>query len=171
VRLNALSQYPGTALKCLASEYDVQRVSLLLDVPPLVENNPYAREQPALFPFHSRYVPEAEWRQFVGVLHALFTLVCVRSEWLYDVIATPGIGAWRVGLAILGELGDLTRIPKSQRRLAEVRAFDALYGGGNHEEKINVQHAQRGVAANTRSHPGGTGERSGRPLAAAAAGN
>jgi hypothetical protein len=78
VLLNPLCLYTKTGAHETFSprfQADSLQARLMMDLPAVVANNPWADVHPELFPFHSRYVDEAEWHEFLSICHCLSTLV------------------------------------------------------------------------------------------------
>jgi len=130
IRLNILTQYPGTRLASDSGqpvEFDDYRVRVGLDAPAVIASNDYAAVLPELFPFHSRYVPSKEWRDFVQQVHCLFTLLYARTDELADRLQQDRpTKLFPIATQVLEEIGDLLRIDTLGRRQAEVIAFDSI---------------------------------------------
>ncbi|HEY0080227.1 MAG TPA: cobalamin-dependent protein [Pyrinomonadaceae bacterium] len=123
VRLNTLTLYNGTASQSSVSAQlvaDNLRPRLLLDVPDVVETNAYADKFPELFPFHSRYVPKREWKDFMQVIHCLFTLYFCYPETLESLWEEKNITPIHIAKSVIETLGDLTTIDKLDRRGKEL---------------------------------------------------
>lgn len=119
VRLNTFTLYnrEQSALNSpIPVEYDEFKVRLMLDVPDIVETNPYAVNRPELFPFHSRYVGREEWHDFVSLSHCLFTLFEAYPETLKCLWDKGGASPVNVAYSILENTGRLLDIPKIERR-------------------------------------------------------
>jgi radical SAM superfamily enzyme YgiQ (UPF0313 family) len=125
VRLNTLTLFNETKVETdhnFSIEADGSKASLMLDVPVIVERNEYAKTNPRLFPFHSRYVSSHEWSLFVSQVHCLFTLFLCYPQTLDSVWIERDISPRVVANTILSRVGDLFKIEKASRRDAELLA-------------------------------------------------
>jgi hypothetical protein len=122
VLFNTLNLYPGTEAyqtQVVRHEADFVQVRLLLDVPPVLHVNPYAGDHPDAFPFHSRYVPAQEWREFLYQAHCLHTLV---NSFPNDLLAAwehSAVTPVDLAKSVLERVGDLLRLPAQERRQQE----------------------------------------------------
>jgi hypothetical protein len=129
VRLNTLALYNGTRAK---TEYsglihsDSLRTNLLFDVPDVVVKNDYAHAQPDLFPFHSRYVPKDEWKQFLYQAHCLFTVLYCYPKTL-ESLWEQGISPTEIVYDVLEKTDDLLSIRKQHRRTQESVAASSVF--------------------------------------------
>jgi hypothetical protein len=76
--LNPLSLYSGTIAyrrAALRLEPDSLQAQMMMDLPEMAVHNPFAQDHPELFPFHSRFVDEAEWRLFLAKARCAATLI------------------------------------------------------------------------------------------------
>lgn len=128
IRINTLTLYNETEARLASTSswaYDDFKVGVLLDMPSELEANPLARVSPEMYPFHARYVPELEHRQFISLAHCLFTLVYCLSD-LFIETPRPGEFCVRLAKRVLHHIGPLERIPKSDRRVVEYDAAKRL---------------------------------------------
>lgn len=125
VRLNTLAYYPGTAVWVSrpAFHYDNLRVRTLMDVPSVVEENDFARVNPELFPFHSRYVEDHEWHQYVNRIHALFSLLFARADVLRALWERHSLSPVAVADAVTALVQNAGTDPDGLR-VQQIRAFD-----------------------------------------------
>ncbi|MGB7210694.1 MAG: radical SAM protein [Pyrinomonadaceae bacterium] len=133
IRLNTLTLYNQTRSTLTSSAslaYDEFKVRLMLDVPEVVEENYYAFQNPELFPFHARYVSSTEWRDFVSLVHCLYTLLEVFPKTLEYLWNSENITPTEIAHKMLGNTGALLDIPKAARRdaqlLAAVQVLESL---------------------------------------------
>lgn len=132
VRLNTLTLYNGTKSHydvTASCHYDDVKPRLMLDVPEVVEHNEYARAQPTLFPFHSRYTDAAEWGEFISLAHCLFTLYSCYPDTLESVWGGLNVSPVTVSRRVLDKVGDLLQIEKPFRRDAELAAAIPILEG------------------------------------------
>jgi hypothetical protein len=125
VRLNTLAFYnntPTMRTSRLTFDSDALRTEMLFDVPPVVSCNTYSSTHPQLFPFHSRYVKEGEWREFVFLMHGLFTLLHCLPKTVAQLWEDKQIGPIEIAQRVLDEIGNLLSIQKQDRRIAEASA-------------------------------------------------
>jgi B12 binding domain/Radical SAM superfamily len=129
IRLNTLTLYNGTlALQgCRQPEPDSLKTRLMLDVPPIAEQNHFARARPDLFPFHSRYVCRDEWGDFLQLAHCLSTTMDAFPMTLDLIWKDRGLSPIDVAKRVLLEVGDLVKIDKKDRRAHEqISAYEVL---------------------------------------------
>ena len=127
VLFNTLNLYAGTEAyrnQSVTHEADFVQSNLLLDVPTILHENPYAFDHPEAFPFHSRYVEASEWRDFMHLAHCLHTLVNSFPIDLQTAWEQSGISPIDVARRVLERAGDLLRLKPQERRKAE--QFEAL---------------------------------------------
>jgi hypothetical protein len=105
---------------------DETKARLMLDVPEMVENNEYARGNPHLFPFHSRYVPSPEWASFISRAHCLFTLFLSYPQTLETLWLEKDISPLDVANEVMSVVGDLSPIKKTLRRDAELATIISI---------------------------------------------
>ncbi|MBZ5559500.1 MAG: radical SAM protein, partial [Acidobacteriia bacterium] len=124
VVINALSLYPGTAAYHPETPVaaDPLQVQLLMDVPSIVEHNHLAGAVPHLFPFHSRYTSESEWREFMFFCHAAHTLVNSFPEAIQSVSSERSVRPSGLLREVSRMSGDLMRLLPAERRPAEQQA-------------------------------------------------
>jgi hypothetical protein len=123
VSLNTLTLYNQTKVQtnaALGIAADDTKARLMLDIPEVVEKNEYARTNPHLFPFHSRYVPGPEWHSFLSGTHCLFTLFLCYPQTLEALWLEKGISPLEIASEVTSAVGDLSLIEKSLRRDAEL---------------------------------------------------
>jgi len=129
VLLNPLTLYPGTPAWGTSrnrATADDALAKIMIDVPEIVSTNPLARESPDMFPFHSRYVAEEEWRSFLAVSHCLLTLVWSYPRTLEALRDQDGISAAGLARRVLGGIDDWSEIPNYERRPHEVQVGRAV---------------------------------------------
>jgi hypothetical protein len=122
VLFNTLNLYAGTEAyrnQSLSHEADFVQSKLLLDVPPILQENPYALDHPEAFPFHSRYVAASEWRNFMHLAHCLHTLVNSFPVDLQTAWEESGVSPVDMARRVLERTGDLLRLKPQERRQAE----------------------------------------------------
>jgi Radical SAM superfamily/B12 binding domain len=122
VLFNALNLYPGTEAYRSASglaEADPLQSQLLMDVPPVVWENPLASVAPSLFPFHSRYVGRREWREFLFFCHVAHTVVNSFPNALVSAAESRNLSPHNLIQKVLERTGDLMRLPIRERRRSE----------------------------------------------------
>ncbi len=122
VLFNTLNLYTGTDAfrsQSLSYEADFIQSKLLLDVPAVLHENPYALNHPEAFPFHSRYVAAAEWHDFMHLAHCLHTLVNSFPVDLQTAWEESGVSPIDVAHRVLERTGDLLRLKPQERRQAE----------------------------------------------------
>jgi hypothetical protein len=150
--LNPLNVYAG-ALVDSASAYvfaadDVQ-VRLMMDVPDVVAQNPFAVAHPELFPFHARYVGEDEWHGFLSLSHCLSTLIATYPRTLASLVSTPGVDPVLVAQATLERFGDWSRLMSVDRRPFEQDAgffvLETLAQGSPASAVLAQERASQGV--------------------------
>jgi len=120
--LNPLNLYTGTAAQsAYAPAYaaDGLQVRLMMDVPDIVTENPFAAAHPGLFPFHSRYVDEAEWHAFLTLSHCLSTLINTYPKTLTALLNANGIDPVQVAQKTLERFADWSRLTSIERRQFE----------------------------------------------------
>lgn len=126
LRLNTLTLYNGTAsaqaLRDQPLTYSELKPRLLLDCPPLVEVNDYARDHPELFPFHSTFLAPELWARFAAGMHVAYTLFHAFPMTLYRWATEDGGSLWTMIERIAAGL-DLVEIPPAERRPLERTLF------------------------------------------------
>jgi hypothetical protein len=126
VRLNTLTLYnqtPAEAANASGISVNTTKVKLLLDVPAVVEDNPYANSMPSLFPFHSTYVGRFEWETFLQRVHCLFTLLFAVPGELGQLAKNRDFNFAKFADSLLVDVGSLFSIQKPDRRYEELNAF------------------------------------------------
>lgn len=140
VVINALSLYPGTPVHAdVVSEPDALQTRLLMDVPGIAEMNPFASALPHAFPFHSRYVGESEWREFLFLCHAAHTVVNTFPRALQRACVLRGCGPSQIVREVLAQLPDLMSLPPAERRAAEQDAALIVLPSAAEEELCDYQ--------------------------------
>lgn len=119
LRLNTLTLYNGTptasAMHAAPLTYSELKPRLLLDCPPLVEVNDYARDHPALFPFHSTFLPSGLWSRFATGMHVAYTLFHAFPMTLYRWATEDGGSLWTMIERLSGDL-DLFQLAPAEWR-------------------------------------------------------
>jgi radical SAM superfamily enzyme YgiQ (UPF0313 family) len=127
IRLNTLTLYNHTASaeerSTGAKVYTELKPRLLLDTPPVIQENPFAREHPELFPFHHTYLPLPLYQRFVTGMHLAYTLFTSFRGTLLRYVAEDQASLWGLLDALAGQLGDLTAVPARRRRAVERDLF------------------------------------------------
>lgn len=122
VLLNPLTLYSGTpslaAFQC-ARVPDALQVQLMMDVPDVVEQNPFVAQRPELFPFHSRYVGAQEWQEFLSLAHCLSTLLSTYPRTLTRLDSSRGIHPVRVAQETLERFNGWIRLKAVEHRQVE----------------------------------------------------
>jgi B12 binding domain/Radical SAM superfamily len=119
--LNPLTLYTGTKAEMSVSPSyaaDCLQADLMMDVPEFVVDNPMARTQPGLFPFHSRYVPAQEWRSFLNLTHCVATLIHTYPKTLM-ALHEGGVHPTSIAKSTLERLEGWERLSKQERQQAE----------------------------------------------------
>ena len=127
IRLNTLTLYNQTGS---AADHSAQtkvytdlKPRLLLDTPPVIQENPYARDNPELFPFHHTHLPLPLYQRFVTGMHLAYTLfTSFRRTLLRHVFSDQG-SLWGLLDSLIDRLGNLADIPARQRRVEERQLF------------------------------------------------
>jgi hypothetical protein len=126
LRLNTLTLYNGTASAIATRDhpltYSELKPRLLLDCPPLVEVNEYARDHPGLFPFHSTFLSPGLWARFATGMHIAYTLFQAFPMTLYRWATEDGGSLWTM-IERLAEGLDLVEMPPAERRPYERALF------------------------------------------------
>lgn len=126
LRLNTLTLYNGTssaiAMRDRPATYSELKPRLLLDCPPLVEVNDYARDHPELFPFHSTFLPPDLWTRFATGMHIAYTLFHTFPMTLYRWVTEDGGSLWSM-IDRLADGMDLVAISPYERRPLERSMF------------------------------------------------
>jgi radical SAM superfamily enzyme YgiQ (UPF0313 family) len=126
LRLNTLTLYNGTAsaaaMRGLSATYSELKPRLLLDCPPLVEVNDYARDRPDLFPFHSTFLPPEVWTRFAVGMHIAYTLFHTFPMTLYRWVTEDGGSLWTM-IDGLAAGFDLSAVAADERRPLERSLF------------------------------------------------
>ena len=73
IRLSILTPYPGTAVQAGSLSYSEARPAVLMDLPRVVVENPFARLYPASFPWHAAPSDGTGWEETVLAVSALQT--------------------------------------------------------------------------------------------------
>jgi len=143
VRLNTLTLYNGTASEAAHGSapltYSERKPRLLLDCPPLVEINDYARARPALFPFHSTYLDPLLWERFTAGMHAAYTLFHSFPMTLYRWVTEERGSLWTLCETIAGSLPDLTTVEPALRRPLERETFVRWFGKQPRAQRLTAE--------------------------------
>ncbi|AEW99303.1 radical SAM domain/B12 binding domain protein (plasmid) [Streptantibioticus cattleyicolor NRRL 8057 = DSM 46488] len=130
IRLNTLTVYNATATATefagLPRSYTDLKPRLLLDTPPVVQDNPYARRAPGLFPFHSTFLPLPAYTRFVSAMHAAYTLFSAFPRTLLQYVLVDEGSLWELLEAVVGGL-DLLAVEPRRRRAVERERFQDLF--------------------------------------------
>jgi hypothetical protein len=143
ILFNVLNIYTGTDAERsspVQRTADSLQAELLLDVPPVVQDNPYASLDPGGFPFHSRYVPPDEWNEFLRMAHCLHTLVNLFPWELEALMETRGANPVEFAQSVIAKTGELLNIVPNERRVREEKAALDLFK----QFKINDLRGKRG---------------------------
>lgn len=131
IRLNTLTVYNATGtgkeMADTSRHYTELKPRLLLDTPPIIHRNPFARQHPALFPFHSTVLPPAIYERFVTAMHVAYTLFTGYPRTLLRYAVDDQGSLWTLLTDLADRLGDLTTIDVRQRRPRERAAFRELF--------------------------------------------
>jgi hypothetical protein len=120
--LNPLTLYSKTrAQAAYAPEYaaDGLQVRLMMDVPDVVADNPFAASHPEMFPFHARYVDEREWHDFLKLSHCLSTLINTYPKTMASLLSARGTDPVQVAEKTLERFADWSRLKSMERRQFE----------------------------------------------------
>jgi radical SAM superfamily enzyme YgiQ (UPF0313 family) len=127
IRLNTLTLYNQTASadehRTGTKVYTELKPRLLLDTPPVIQDNPFAREHPELFPFHQTYLPLPLYQRFVTGMHLAYTLFTSYRGTLLRYVTEDQASLWGLLDSLADQLGDLTAIPARRRRSVERELF------------------------------------------------
>jgi len=132
IRLNTLTIYNDTAteqqLGAARRTYTELKPRLLLDTPPVIHANSYAREHPELFPFHSTPLDIPRYERFVTAMHAAYTLFTSYPRTLMHHVRNDGGSLWRLLDHVAERIGDLSAVDPRQRRPLEREVFQQEFG-------------------------------------------
>ncbi|MFB7329696.1 B12-binding domain-containing radical SAM protein [Streptomyces sp. NPDC056190] len=129
IRLNTLTVYNGTATEAAVTtrpEPCSLKPALLLDTPLVIQDNPYAIDQPELFPFHSTYADLRLYAQFVTNMHIAYTVFTGFTRTLVQYVFADGGSLWELLTQIAHRVGDLLALHPAQRRAKEREEFIGL---------------------------------------------
>jgi hypothetical protein len=133
IRLNTLTVYnaTGTAAETAGAlrQYTDLKPRLLLDTPPVIHDNPFARERPALFPFHSTILPLDIYQRFVAAMHVAYTLFTAYPRTLLRHAVDDQASLWNLAAGVADRVGDLTAVDVRWRRELERSAFREMFPG------------------------------------------
>ena len=125
IRLNPLTIYPRTGISQdkyqFRVEHSEEKPRVLFDGHWITEQNPYAREQPKLFPFHSTVGPPGDYAAFVRTTHVGFTAMDHCSHTLQQA-AHRGLSLSRL-LRQTAERIDYQAAAKAEWQRGEIDAF------------------------------------------------
>jgi hypothetical protein len=152
--LNPLNLYAGTLAES-ASAYvfaaDDLQVRLMMDVPEVVADNPFAVGHPELFPFHARYVGKDEWQAFLSLSHCLSTLIDTYPRTLASLVSARGVDPVLVAQETLQRFADWSRLTSVERRQFEQDAgffvLEALAQGSPSSSVLENERASNGDPA------------------------
>lgn len=143
LRLNTLTLYNGTpseaAFRGAPRSYSERKPRLLLDCPPLVEVNDYARAHPELFPFHSTFLDPEVWTRFSNGMHAVFTLFHAYPMTLYRWATEDHGSLWTMIETLTDELPDLVAVDPYERRPLERARFAAWFERQPRMQRITAE--------------------------------
>ncbi|WP_316527985.1 B12-binding domain-containing radical SAM protein [Kitasatospora brasiliensis] len=132
IRLNTLTVYNSTAteqeFENVERSYTELKPRLLLDTPAMVYRNPYAQQDPSLYPFHSTVLPPAVYTRFVTGMHAAYTLFTSFPRTLLQYVMVDGGSLWQLLERVVDQVGDLIEIEPRLRRPLERKCFQELFG-------------------------------------------
>lgn len=127
IRLNTLTLYNDTAsereMRTVPRTYTNLKPRLLLDTPAIIQENPYARQHPELYPFHSTVLPPPFYERFVTGMHVAYTLFASFPRTLLQYVLVDGGSLWALLDELARRVGDLTSIPAVERRPIERELF------------------------------------------------
>lgn len=127
IRLNTLTLYNQTessiGMQGRPRIYTNLKPSILLDTPDVVQDNPYAREHPALFPFHQTFLPLPVYKDFISGMHVAFTLFKSFNRTMIQYVSVDNGSLWSLISHVSEKVGDLTQIPTVERRARERDVF------------------------------------------------
>ncbi|GAB3465533.1 B12-binding domain-containing radical SAM protein [Actinophytocola sediminis] len=127
IRLNTLTVYNDTPTEKQFADhprhYSELKPRLLLDTPPAVFQNDYARVNPELFPFHSTLLPLPTYERFATAMHVAYTLFTSFSRTLLQYVVTDRQSPWLLLARIADQVGDLLAVPARERRQLERTVF------------------------------------------------
>jgi hypothetical protein len=127
IRLNTLTLYNRTAsdlaLRHRTRAYTELKPRLLLDTPPMLHENSFARDHPELFPFHHTFLPLPLYRQFVIGMHVAYTLFTSFPRTLLQYVLVDGGSLWELLAGLADRLTDLVSIAPTLRRPTERELF------------------------------------------------
>ena len=128
IRLNPLTIYAGTGLETglhqERCQYSDAKARLLLDGHWVTADNPYAREHPALYPFHCTVGPPEDYERFIACAHLCFTLLDHFPRTLMQWTHLERASLWGAISETVGRV-DSAESRKPYRRALEVEAFVA----------------------------------------------
>lgn len=118
-RLNTLTLYNGTAsflaMQDRPKAYTEVKPRLLLDTAPVVQDNPYAREWPEIFPFHYTFMPVPLYHRFSTAMLIAFHLFLAFPRTLAQYALTDGGSLWQLLDGLAARVGDLGLVHPPQR--------------------------------------------------------
>jgi radical SAM superfamily enzyme YgiQ (UPF0313 family) len=143
LRLNTLTLYNGTgseaAFRGAPLSYSERKPRLLLDCPPLVEVNDYARVHPELFPFHNTFLSPAVWERFTTGMHVAYTLFHAYPMTLYRWATEDQGSLWKMIEAVVDELPDIVDVDPAGRRPLERATFAAWFERQQRMQRLTVE--------------------------------
>ncbi|MBV8369790.1 MAG: B12-binding domain-containing radical SAM protein [Candidatus Eremiobacteraeota bacterium] len=127
IRLNTLTLYNDTVSERQAHDvprsYTNLKPRLLLDTPDVIQENPYARENPELFPFHSTILDPSVYERFVTGMHLAYTLFATFPRTLLQYVLVDGGSLWELLDGFAQRIGSLVKVPAVLRRPMERELF------------------------------------------------
>ncbi|HLZ71787.1 MAG TPA: radical SAM protein [Dehalococcoidia bacterium] len=127
VRLNTLTIYNGTgtdlALADRPRAYNELKPRIMLDAPPLLYDNPFARERPELFPFHNTFHAPETYHGFITRAHLAYALFLRFPQTLVQYVLVDGGTLWGLIDHLASQIGDLTKIDPLYRYQVEWETF------------------------------------------------
>lgn len=161
IRLNTLTLYNHTATaKEFAGHersYTELKPRLLLDTPPVVVSNPYAKRDPELFPFHNTPLPLPVYERFVTAMHIAYTLFSSFSRTLLQYVVMENGSPWLLLDRIANRVGDLTPIDARLRRHYERQVFQEEFSrltvSGRTREAFELERAELELSVTRPSPP------------------
>jgi radical SAM superfamily enzyme YgiQ (UPF0313 family) len=122
VHINTLTIYNKTnlALSLDAASYSYSQIKpeLLLDTPPIVQENPLARQYPQIFPYHSTCDNVDDWEIFITKAYVVSALIIGLQQTSYQFAIEEGNSIWRALDCVDQEFVEsVRRTPVANRRL------------------------------------------------------
>ena len=132
IRLNTLTLYNDTATELQMHDaprsYTNLKPCLLLDTPDVIRDNPYAREHPELYPFHSTMLDPKFYERFVIGMHFAYTLFASFPRTLLQYVLVDGGSLWALLDHLAQRIGNIVAVPAVLRRPMERELFIEDFG-------------------------------------------